>query len=67
MYGNVVACLGTQAGVGDGGLQDSGAEWRLVGGQLAASVPELLVDARVLTHVGGQGAVKDQAQDDNEE
>lgn len=64
MYRKLVPCVRAQAGVSDGGLQDSRIERGAIGGLLAAYIPKWLVDSRVLGHIGGE---KDQAQDNNEE
>lgn len=66
-YRKLLPCLRAQAGVGDRGLQDARTECRLVGGRLATCVPELLVDSRVLGHIGRRGGKKNQAQDNNDE
>lgn len=66
-YRKLAPHLRAQVGVGDGRFQDSRTERRLVGGWLAACVPELFVDSRVLGHIRRRGRVKDQAQDNGEE
>ncbi|TNN28808.1 hypothetical protein EYF80_061043 [Liparis tanakae] len=65
--GGLLRRPGPQGGVGDRGLRAAGAERKPVGGRLAARVPELLVDPRVLSHVGGRGGVEDQAHEKEDE